>query len=322
MFKRGFIGVDIFFVISGFLIVTLLLREREKTGKISLENFYMRRFLRIFPIYYTLLAILTLFLLFVKPDANMRKPFFEDLPYYATYTSNWHQNQTMMSITWSLATEEQFYLLWPFLQKYVVFAMPLLIGFFIFNQGVNFGMLRHILSLENAAYFDSLEIVQCTFTPICLGIFLAYLLNNRKGYNFFYSIFGKKYSPFWACLGLFIALNLPGEDIRGAVRLTIQIFAALLIASLVVKENNIFQRILTFYPIKRIGVVSYGMYLYHLFLLAVALKIMQLLHFHHTLLLFFLTLILTYLFSEISYRFYESPLLRLKKRYEPKIPRK
>src|SRR5215831_19037330 len=63
---RGFLGVDLFFVISGFLIVTLLLRERRRTATISLRKFYVRRFLRIFPPYYGLLALVTIVAL-LKP---------------------------------------------------------------------------------------------------------------------------------------------------------------------------------------------------------------------------------------------------------------
>src|SRR5262245_42024739 len=59
--ERGFLGVDMFFVLSGFLIVTLLLRERDKTGAISMREFYARRALRIFPPYYALLAVLTVY---------------------------------------------------------------------------------------------------------------------------------------------------------------------------------------------------------------------------------------------------------------------
>ena len=68
LFERGFLGVDMFFVLSGFLIVTLLLRERDRTGGISLKNFYARRTLRIFPIYYLVLFILLFFYL-TKPGS-------------------------------------------------------------------------------------------------------------------------------------------------------------------------------------------------------------------------------------------------------------
>ena len=75
---RGFLGVDMFFVISGFLIVTLLLRERDRAGAIALGRFYARRALRIFPIYYGMLAALTVFYLFVKPGTPEQR-FFADL---------------------------------------------------------------------------------------------------------------------------------------------------------------------------------------------------------------------------------------------------
>jgi peptidoglycan/LPS O-acetylase OafA/YrhL len=102
-------GVRIFFIISGFLITTLLLKELESTGKISLLDFYRRRTLRIFPAFYTywLIALgLALAGWLVVPG--------KDLLYAATYTINyvaerpWH-----LGHLWSLAVEEQFYALWP-----------------------------------------------------------------------------------------------------------------------------------------------------------------------------------------------------------------
>src|SRR5688572_23888607 len=86
---RGYLGVDLFFVLSGFLITTLLLRERERCGRIAVGAFLARRALRILPLYYAVLGLAALYLGVVRPDAAMTEPFFADLPWYATFTSNW-----------------------------------------------------------------------------------------------------------------------------------------------------------------------------------------------------------------------------------------
>src|SRR5271168_3370525 len=67
IFSYGWLGVDMFFVLSGFLIVTLLIREKQKSGRVDLKNFYVRRTLRIFPIYYLLIASVFLFYLAISP---------------------------------------------------------------------------------------------------------------------------------------------------------------------------------------------------------------------------------------------------------------
>jgi peptidoglycan/LPS O-acetylase OafA/YrhL len=84
----GASGVALFFVLSGFLITTLLLREEAATGGINLRNFYIRRSLRIFPLYYAVLALYTVLVFFLEKNAA-GKLFFENLPYYLTYTNNW-----------------------------------------------------------------------------------------------------------------------------------------------------------------------------------------------------------------------------------------
>jgi len=103
------IGVRSFFILSGFLITTLLLRERTRAGRISMRGFYLRRSLRIFPAFYAYLAtVLVLRAIGWVTASN------EDLAYAATYTMNFHAERAWsVGHLWSLAVEEQFYLLWP-----------------------------------------------------------------------------------------------------------------------------------------------------------------------------------------------------------------
>src|SRR5215831_9701446 len=109
VFELGELGVRVFFVISGFLITSILLRELKSSQTINLPKFYFRRTLRIFPPYYLFLFALTLAgalgLIALNPG---------DLIHALTYTSNYHSDRSwLVGHTWSLAVEEQFYILWP-----------------------------------------------------------------------------------------------------------------------------------------------------------------------------------------------------------------
>jgi peptidoglycan/LPS O-acetylase OafA/YrhL len=105
----GDLGVRTFFVISGFLITTLLLGEYEKRGRISLVDFYIRRVYRIFPAFYVYLAVL----LIIAAVGWISLPP-ADVAFAATYTMNFHAERTWwLGHLWSLAVEEQFYLVWP-----------------------------------------------------------------------------------------------------------------------------------------------------------------------------------------------------------------
>ncbi len=105
----GNYGVKVFFVISGFLITLLLLQEKNKTGSINLKQFYIRRTLRLFPAFYFYILCIALAeffgLITLLPG---------DLLHAATYTMNYHNERSWwLNHTWSLAVEEQFYLIWP-----------------------------------------------------------------------------------------------------------------------------------------------------------------------------------------------------------------
>ena len=128
-FWNGDLGVSFFFVLSGFLITYLLLKEKEVSGKINIKNFYVRRVLRIWPLYFLIVAMCLL----VFPMLGSKLP--QGFPigvstdeinkwFYLTFTGNFDYiyngiNNFMIGILWSVSIEEQFYLLWPLIIAFV-----------------------------------------------------------------------------------------------------------------------------------------------------------------------------------------------------------
>src|SRR5690606_38960008 len=122
----GFVGVDVFFVISGFLITGLLIREIEKTGRISLPTFYARRAKRLLPATGLVLVVTTI-LTWLTTAAVEWRSFGLDVVAAATYVVNWRLADRSVDYLaedvgaspvqhfWSLAVEEQFYVVWPLL---------------------------------------------------------------------------------------------------------------------------------------------------------------------------------------------------------------
>ena len=122
----GFVGVDVFFVVSGFLITGLLLRDAERFGRVRLRDFYGRRVRRILPAALVVLSACAVATLLVAPRVEWR-PFLQQVLSSALYVQNWHLardsqiprradlESTPVQHFWSLSVEEQFYLLWPLL---------------------------------------------------------------------------------------------------------------------------------------------------------------------------------------------------------------
>ncbi|MGY0038929.1 acyltransferase family protein [Pedobacter sp. NJ-S-72] len=134
---NGWIGVDLFFVISGFLITNILVKQKGTTNFFS--NFYLRRSIRIFPLYYIVLLVAMLILYLIKRDQ------LTDLSYYFFYVQNIRAISTekyisLLAHTWSLCIEEQFYLVWPVivyfcpLKKKINIPDDISNYFFCFNQ--------------------------------------------------------------------------------------------------------------------------------------------------------------------------------------------
>ncbi|WZO95854.1 acyltransferase [Isosphaeraceae bacterium EP7] len=305
---NGFLGVDFFFVISGFLIVTLLLRERDRVGRISLPGFYLRRSLRIFPIYYGLITALALVYL-LRPGSSTARSFFADLPYQLTYLSNLVPASSVLFFTWSLSTEEQFYLAWPPVERWFPrAALPILVVVLGVNQAINFGLLDAYLGDLRRLY-----LFQITFTPICLGVLVAHVLHAPRGYAAVVRVLGRPWTPLVLLVAAFGACNIPG-DLQGWPRLLIQVVMTLLLTSCVVREDQAVNLLFGAHWLRRIGVISYGMYLYHMFVIALVAALVKRASLPQFVVPFVLSLALTVLVAELSFRYYETPFLRLKDR--------
>ncbi len=196
--KLGAKGVTLFFVISGFLITTLLLRGKESTGTISLCRFYIRRSLRIFPLYHSVILVYIILTIVVEQNSTYGIDFFDNLKYFITNSSNCFVNlskdRVIFYFAWSLETEEQFYLLWPSVERFfsgwraVYFALVLI----ILSQLGNLGFLAPFLSTPLMA-----KVASSISTAICLGVILAHMLHYGRTFG----ILGDLLANYWSSAG-------------------------------------------------------------------------------------------------------------------------
>jgi len=304
MGERGFLGVDLFFVISGFLISTLLLREQQRGGGISLRHFYGRRALRILPLYWLFLGVVfgVALLLPVSSAGEIRS----DLPFAFFFVSNIVPLTGYLEITWSLSMEEQFYLLMPALQARFRRAMPFLLPALYVTS-----------ALPVLGFFPSLKLSPsfrgASFGPVLLGVMLAHILNNHRGYRLLHRLAGWRHAPFAFAAILAVCVNVPANAaVTGWPRLMIHGSLAALICSCVIREDHSFRPLMSSWPMRRIGATSYGIYLYHLFVLYVLQKLGERAGANSQALVFAELTLCAWIVAEFSMRYYESRFLALK----------
>jgi peptidoglycan/LPS O-acetylase OafA/YrhL len=305
-------GVTLFFAISGFLITTLLLRERDRRGTIDLRAFYVRRTLRIFPIYYlTLLTYVVLVWAFER-DSEAGKQFFSNLPYFFTYTSNWFvelEERTIFYFAWSLAAEEQFYLVWP----------PLLVWLATRKAGMAFiavvaaTLVAHQLALSAADdWQNAIKWMKRFPLAIVLGAGVALLLHGRTSFERLLPILGRRQSPaFFASL---LAISLIFPDASGVLTHTA---CVLLVVSVCISKKHVLHAMLTWRPLVYVGTISYGVYLLHMLSSNLASRALETLGLEPTwAVLFVATLAVSVVVAGLSFRYFESRFLLLKKGFE------
>ncbi len=255
---RGPLGVDLFFAISGFLITTLLLRERRTHGAVAVGRFYARRAVRIFPAYYLVLGLTAIRALAWMPVGPVRDHFLRSLPYWATYTANWFVDfdvghPVVFAFAWSLATEEQFYAVWPWLARAPRWAMPLAALLLLAAlQGERLGWI-------GAGWSDlPRRMIASLAAPICTGALAACALDSPRGFALLRPLVGTRVaSP--VALGILAVLVVSGS----APSIVIAASMTLLVAACVARPDHGLRGGLEARPLRFVGAISYELYLVH-----------------------------------------------------------
>jgi peptidoglycan/LPS O-acetylase OafA/YrhL len=314
---KGPAGVDLFFCISGFLITTLLLREKAVTGSIKLTNFYARRALRILPLYYAVLLAYLAFAWFLPAGSAQRAHFFGTLPLYATFTANWFADfgvthPILFAFAWSLCIEEQFYAFWPWLvrglsRSSALVAMTTIVACDALAE-------RGALSWLLLPGGQALRIVTSFATPIGLGAILALLLDDARSFARLERWLGDKWSAPLAFTTVGALLVWPGAPL-----LAFQSALAALVGACVVRERHGLSRVLEARPIGYVGRVSYGLYLLNSTAIGGIRRVFPA-HAASAGFVFALSFPLALALAALSQRYLEAPLLRLRPRFQRAEP--
>ena len=257
VFADGRLGVNIFFVLSGFLITRILLKGKQSMADTGakwyhvFKKFYIRRTLRIFPIYYLMLV---LFLVF-KKDA-----FENDALYHFTYTSNFHffkiENfSAHFAHLWSLAVEEQFYLLWPFIILFVhKRTLPYVMGFFIIV-----GISINYIFIEKGWWIEILS--PACFDAFATGGLFSFIIIYRQD---LITLLQKHFNQLFFVILLLFVLEELGHTFLPHRTVHAFFAVSLIFYCTVVRSNQFINYILTSRWLIFMGKISYGIYLYHL----------------------------------------------------------
>jgi peptidoglycan/LPS O-acetylase OafA/YrhL len=293
-------GVTVFFVISGFLISTMLIRERARTGTVSARSFYVSRSLRIFPLYFTVLAAYTLLVLVAESGTAEGSDFWHNLPFFATFTSNWlpvaDDGRMIFYFAWSLALQEQFYLLWPSVERYVPrrWLVAMALGLLALTLAANLGWV--------------------IAPAILLGVLLAHALDHPATFRAVATVLGRKPAAPLLLGALLIALGgLDGAGSWG--QLIVMLLIVALVGSCVVREDHGLAPVLRQRTVAWIGLVSFGVYLLHMLALNVARAVLGHLGITSVPASFVLATTIAVCAASLSYKYYESRFLKLRERF-------
>lgn len=321
LIRVGHNGLSMFFVLSGFLITYLLGEEYQQKGSVNLLHYYQRRILRIFPLFYLLLLFVFLaypfmnHLLFhkeVKADVTLWN--------YFVFLNNFDlikrgANIPTLVILWSVAVEVQFYFIWPLLyilfKKYPLIPIVLM---FIASQ------------VFRAVYYNNPdELHYSTFScmnDLSAGSFLAWLYSSqsKRLIKFFSVITKQQLLVFYTVFVLYLAFwggrnySSPAEAIID--RLIVSFGFVFILAEQIISPNSII-KLGKSKLFSKLGIITYGLYCFHYLIIGLIFPLITKITGIQSLFIFSLSSVLalagTILISSLSYRYYETYFLKLKK---------
>lgn len=305
-FIPGRLGVLVFFVLSGFLITRLLLIEESKTGTIRLKRFYERRSFRIFPAFYAYCLAVTIYLLPNPPWAKLAPCYL----YVSNYALVWMRPDFPMPGAWSLAIEEQFYLLWPASFRHLMRrgkkVLAILAGIVI---AVQIWKLVLFFAHADREYLHSASDTRCS--DLLIGCILAVLMH--RGFR----VPAFMLRPAAVLIPISVLLAAAYFDAMGQHRIAIAFFytpaaiatAVLMLQCIAFSDRRPF-RWLDWGWLRYLGRISYSLYLWHGFAIAAVLGMGPMRYRWHIVLVFALAVA----FASASYYIIEQPFLRLRRR--------
>jgi peptidoglycan/LPS O-acetylase OafA/YrhL len=318
-FPGGWIGVDLFFVLSGFLITSVLLRERWKTGRISLRNFYVRRTLRLMPALVVLLVVYSV----IPPFRNLPGHFWPVL-FSAFYVMDWVEAfdlgpQQYLPHTWSLGVEEQFYLLWP---AVLIFLLPRfkLRGRLLVLTGIIVVIVawRTGLIIEGASGQRTYYAFDTRLDTILIGCALALWLAEGKASSRLAFIAAKAAPWLMAAVFAIAVMYETQPDLNAGHSLFLNtigftllacLCAAIILGAVNGDPQTMMNVVLASAPLVYLGRISYGVYLWHYPVLAFLTNI------RNPWLMVASTFLLSIAVASVSFFLLERPFLRLKERF-------
>lgn len=324
VFGNGNLGVNFFFVLSGFLITYILIQEKKNVEQINIKNFFIRRCLRIWPLFY--FCVLFGFLIF-----PFIKTFFGQLPnetanplLYILFLNNFDTiingtpDASILGVLWSVAIEEQFYLVWPFIMYYFPVKKYWIPFFIILAMSVIFRW------FYNNEIYNEIHTLSC-IGDMTVGAFGAWLISEYGGVKTTFQNLSKtKIFLLYLFAGVIFFFRTELFHEIFAIKIFERIIIGIVFLSIIFEQNyseKSFFKFSNFQIISRLGKISYGLYCLHFVGILVAItltrKITFIPEFWKVILLdTSLALLITIVLSSISYKFIESPLLRIKTKFE------
>ncbi|MBI3235674.1 MAG: acyltransferase, partial [Bacteroidetes bacterium] len=340
LIQAGKMGVNLFFVLSGFLISYLLFAEKKATDTISLKKFYIRRALRIWPLYFAyglmIICVTPLFfqLLHINITAINLKEIITDIIFLLLFAVNFQltffsYNKSIVEIIWSVCVEEQFYLIWPLILKKFFHKLQKVI-FWLFAFGMISKVLLHVITVYFKLGQDFMMLFDYLMLPnkvelFAAGMAAAYIHFNKMNYVSLLTFLQKKPVQILllAVTFVFILTNnfyLPVNGLRYYYftdYVSAVLFAVIILN--IVQEKSVLN---LEYPVfKTLGKISFGIYLFHPPVCRVVLLFMtKVLKLQDSFIMYdivypLLATTVTSCMAYLSYEFFEKRFLVLKNRF-------